>query len=308
MTKRPPTNVAASVRDRLLDRSRRAGEDFQFLLQRYAAERFLYRLGQSRYRDRFVLKGAMLFALWGGSVYRPTRDLDFTGYGSSDSGEVIAAFKEVCAIAVAGDGLAFDATSITAEPIRDETQYQGLRVRFKAASAPRGSGCRSTSASEILSSRRRTTCNNPTLLEAPAPRIRAYPHAAVVAEKLHIIVVLGERTSRMKDFYDLHALATQFRFEGPALIRAIAATFERRKTKIDAALPAALAPRFFSDAARAGQWHAYLDRNRLPGGPRDFTQVGERIRGFLEPAWTALGAGKTFKAIWPPGGPWEAGS
>jgi len=75
MTRRPITNVAASVRDRLLNRSRQTDEDFQFLLQRYAAERLLYRLRQSAHRGRFVLKGAMLFALWGGSVYRPTRDL-----------------------------------------------------------------------------------------------------------------------------------------------------------------------------------------------------------------------------------------
>lgn len=77
MTKRKPTNVAASVRERLLNRSREKGEDFGFLLQRYAAERLLYRLGRSPHRDRYVLKGAMLFPLWGGSLYRPTRDLDF---------------------------------------------------------------------------------------------------------------------------------------------------------------------------------------------------------------------------------------
>ncbi len=103
MAKRPLTNVVASVRDRLLNRRGQTGEDFQFLLQRYAAERLLYRLGQSAHRDRFVLKGAMLFALWGGSVYRPTRDLDFTGYGNSDAEDVVATFKDVCAVAVPDD-------------------------------------------------------------------------------------------------------------------------------------------------------------------------------------------------------------
>jgi hypothetical protein len=68
-----------------------------------------------------------------------------------------------------------------------------------------------------------------------------------------------------------------------------------------------LLPRFFADAARIAQWQAYLDRNRLPGARRDFTQVGELIQNFLEPPWTALGAaGQTFKGIWPPEGPWEA--
>ena len=131
----------------------------------------------------------------------------------------------------------------------------------------------------------------PTLLDAPAPNIRAYPHEAVVAEKLHTLVVLGERTSRMKDLYDLHTLAAQFPFDGAKLTRAIAATFERRKTRIDSALPAGLAPRFFADDARAAQWRGYLDRNNLPGAPRDFAQAGERIQAFLGPVWTALVAG-----------------
>jgi hypothetical protein len=98
MTSRPPRNVTASVRGRLLDRSRQTGEDFQFLLQRYAAERFLYRLGESVHRDRYVLKGAMLYALWGGSIYRPTRDLDFTGYGSNETDAVLAALREVIVV------------------------------------------------------------------------------------------------------------------------------------------------------------------------------------------------------------------
>src|SRR5262245_32363481 len=132
MTKRPLTNVAASVRDRLLNRSRRTGEDFGFLLQRYAAERLLYRLGESAHRDRYVLKGAMLFALWGGLVYRPTRDLDFTGYGKTDTEDVVATIKEVCAIPVTDDGLIFALDTVTALPIRDETEYRGLRVTLWA--------------------------------------------------------------------------------------------------------------------------------------------------------------------------------
>ena len=70
---------AESIRQRLRNRVRAHGEDVQYALQRYAVERFLYRLGRSPHRDRFILKGAMLFGLWGGSIYRPTRDLDLIG-------------------------------------------------------------------------------------------------------------------------------------------------------------------------------------------------------------------------------------
>ena len=132
MRTRLPRNIAASVHARLLTRSRENREDFQFLLQRYAAERFLYRLGRSPHRDNYVLKGAMLFALWGGPGYRPTHDLDFTGYGSSEAGDVLAAFREVCATEAADDGLVFETDALTASPIRDESEYRGLRVTFRA--------------------------------------------------------------------------------------------------------------------------------------------------------------------------------
>lgn len=74
--KKRGANHAASVRARLLNRFQQTGGTFDFLLRRYAGERFLYRLGESPYRNELVLKGAALFALWGGPLYRPTRDLD----------------------------------------------------------------------------------------------------------------------------------------------------------------------------------------------------------------------------------------
>lgn len=250
MTKRPITNLAASVRDRLFNRSRQTGEEFQFLLHRYAAERFLYRLGQSPHRARFVLKGAMLFALWGGSVYRPTRDLDFTGYGNSEVDDVIATFKEVCTVPVPSDGLAFDAATVKAEPIREEAEYGGLRVRLLATLA----NVRIEMQIDIgFGNAIEPGANDvqyPILLDAPSPNIRAYPHEAVVAEKFHTLVVLGERTSRMKDLYDLYTLAAQFPFDRAKLTRAVAATFERRKTKIGSTFPAGLTARFFADEAR----------------------------------------------------------
>lgn len=226
MTRRPPRNIAASVSARLLNLSRESGEDFQFLLLRYAAERFLYRLGESGHRDRYALKGAMLFALWGGSIYRPTRDLDFTGYGSNETEDVLASLREVCTVAVADDGLAFDAGRLTAEPIRDDAEYNGLRVRFQATLGDARIPMRIDIGFGNVIEPAATEVDYPTLLDGPAPRILAYPHEAVVAEKLHAMVVLGERNSRYKDFYDLHVLARQFPFDGERLARAIAATFE----------------------------------------------------------------------------------
>ncbi len=250
MNRQKPKDIAASIRARLLARSRETGEDFQFLLQRYASERFLYRLGESPHRDRYVLKGAMLFALWGGSLYRATRDLDFTGYGNSETDAVIAAMREICTLPVANDGLTYDAATVMAEPIRETAEYNGLRVRLSATLA----GARIPMQIDIGFGNAveppATEAEYPTLLGLPAPRIRAYPHEAVVAEKFHAMAVLGEINSRYKDFYDIYVLASRFGFDGERVARAIAATFDRRRTPIDAAFPAALTPRFFAEDRR----------------------------------------------------------
>lgn len=302
MNRRQPTNIGASVRARLLARSRETGEDFNFVLQRYASERFLYRLGESPHRDRFVLKGAMLFALWGGSLYRGTRDLDFTGHGPSEIDAVIAAVREICALSVADDGLTYGGA--TAEPIRETSEYHGLRVRLTAALA----GARIPLQIDIGFGNAieppAIETEYPTLLDMPAPRIRAYPHEAVVAEKFHAMTVLGEINSRYKDFYDIHVLASRFGFDGERLVRSIGATFDRRRTPIEGALPVALTPRFYADDRRAEQWRAYLTRNRLPGAPDDLTAAGELIRAFLGPPWQALAAGRSFAGAWSPTGPW----
>ncbi len=301
---RPPRDLAASIHRRLLNGAHERREDPQFILQRYAAERFLYRLGESRHREQFVLKGAMLFALWGGSVYRPTRDLDFTGYGSHEIEAVLDRIRDICSVAAPDDGMSFDATTLRAEPIREEVEYGGLRIVFEARLGSAQVRMQVDVGFGNAIEPPATDADYPTLLDAPAPHIRAYPHEAVVAEKLHAIVVIGERNSRYKDFYDLHVLARQFPFDGATLAGSIAATFERRRTRIDAALPAALAPRFFADGARAGQWRAYLTRNALRGASGDVGSVGEQLQAFLGPPWTALVARTLFSAVWRPAGPW----
>ncbi len=303
---RPPRNMAASVRNRLLAMSRRTGEDFQFLLHRYAAERFLYRLGKSEYRDRFILKGGMLLVLWGESVYRPTRDLDFTGYGSGETADILDSFTEVCKVVVPDDGLVFDATSITAEPIREDAEYQGLRIRFRARLGTARVAMQIDVGFGDIVYPPAHLVDYPVLLGGPAPTVQAYPPETVVAEKLHALVLLGERSSRMNDLYDLHTLATRFPFDGPSLARAIAATFERRRTSISATLPAALTPRFYADETRATMWRAYLRRNGLPGAPADFGSLGVQLQSFLGPTWAALANSEAFTLRWPSGGPWEA--
>ena len=304
MTK-PLTNIAASVRTKLLTGAQARSEDFNLVLQRYAAERFLYRLGASQYRDKFVLKGAMLFALWGGSMYRATRDLDLTGYGEDEIPWLVDAVREICITPCPTDGLMFNPDTVQAEPIREESDYGGFRVRLIALldraqirlQVDVGFGNAIVPGAQDE--------EYPTLLNGPPPLIRAYPREAVVAEKLHAMVILGSATSRLKDFYDLYVLSGLFHFSGEALSQSIAATFERRKTAIPEALPVALAPAFFAEENRADQWRAYLERNGLPGAPADFGLVGERLRLFLGEPLRALAQQAKFNKNWQPEGPWQ---
>jgi hypothetical protein len=295
---------AESIRRRLRNELRARGEDVTLGLQRYAVERFLYRLGRSPHRERFVLKGATLFAIWG-TAYRPTRDIDFTGYGSAEPADVIRDVRNICDTADEVDQLVFDTANITAELIRDGSEYDGLRIRIRArlddsdipVQIDVGFGNAIVPGPEETEYR--------TILGDPPPRILAYPRESVVAEKLNAMVTLGERNSRYKDFYDLHAMANAFQFDRNTLARAVRATFERRRTLIDAALPVPLTAPFYASVDRMTQWRAYVTRNGLSGAPTDFQQVGELLERFLQPVWESLGAGADSAGDWSPGGPWR---
>jgi hypothetical protein len=304
MKKREPDGRAESVRRRLRNELRGRGQEVTLGLQRYAAERFLYRLGRSQQRERFVLKGATLFAIWG-TAYRPTRDLDFTGFGSSDENDVIRAFREICNTPDPVDQLVFDANSITAQAIRDGSEYDGLRIRLRAqlgesdiaVQVDIGFGNAIVPGPEEIEVR--------TLLGDPPPRILAYPRESVVAEKLNAMVSLGERNSRYKDFYDLHAMAIAFDFDKDTLVRAVRATFERRGTPMTAAIPTPITAPFYANAERLTLWRAYVTTRDLTGAPSDFQVVGELLIRLLQPVWEHLLKEGHAAGRWPPRGPWR---
>ena len=117
------TSAARSVRQRLLNRSRQTGEDYNLLLTRFGVERLLYRLSRSDQADQFILKGAMLFAVWTGKIHRPTRDLDLLGFGEPSAERLVSIFRSLGQLVVEDDGLRFDADAVTCGPIRDEQAY-----------------------------------------------------------------------------------------------------------------------------------------------------------------------------------------
>lgn len=260
-------NRAASIRARLKRHADTTGQDFNLILTRYGLERLVYRLSVSAHGQNFLLKGALLFALWFDAPHRPTRDADLLGFGSDDPESMAALFRDVCTIAV-DDGIVFKPESVRAAAIRNAANYGGIRVELNAVldgarlklQVDIGFGDAVTpAAQEAL---------YPTILDdLPAPRLRVYPRETVFAEKLEAIVVLGLLNSRMKDYFDLLALAREDAMDSELLGQAIAATFARRETALPEGLPIGLSNAFAEDAARQPQWNAFLRKNRLEAPP-----------------------------------------
>ena len=245
--KKTPTNLAASVHDRLLTIARERREELQSVLTRYAVERLLFRLGKSTFREKIVLKGAVLFSLWNGSPHRPTRDVDFLAYGDASADEVSAIVRDLCAVDVEADGLDFLADSVKPEPMRDRQVHGGVRLTLLAMLGTARVPLQIDVGFGDAVTPPPTMSTFPTLLDFPAPHVRTYPPESVVAEKLEAMVSLGSANTRMKDFYDVWFLAGKQAFDGSTLTRAIDATFSRRGTRVPATTPTAFTEAFTRD-------------------------------------------------------------
>ncbi|MEX2205249.1 MAG: nucleotidyl transferase AbiEii/AbiGii toxin family protein [Myxococcota bacterium] len=238
-------------------------EDFSLTLGRYAVERFLYRISISDVREQFVLKGALLFELWFDEPHRPTRDADFLGSGEKDAETLTRTIRAVCAIH-ADDGMSYDRATVTTTEIREEANYGGLRVKLRGRLGKADSAVQLDVGYGDAVTPAALEVELPRLLDdQPAARLRAYPRETVVAEKLEAIVKLGMINSRMKDYFDLHALRRENATDEHDLVRAIAASFRRRGTPIPEELPAGLSREFAHDRQKQAQWSAFLTKNRL---------------------------------------------
>jgi predicted nucleotidyltransferase component of viral defense system len=300
-------NLPASVRARLLNLARERGEDFTGILTKFALERLMFRLASSEHGDRFVLKGATLFAIWSDQPHRPTRDLDLLGFSVNDVPALVEVFKQVCEQEVEPDGLIFDPTSVRGGLIREDRIYEGVRVTMVATLGRARISVQVDVGFGDSVFPEPQTIEVPVLLDFPAPVLSAYAKETVVAEKLQAMVALGIVNSRMKDFYDIWVLARDNAFDGPLLSEAIGRTFERRGSPLPTSPPVALTSTFSGDSAKATQWRAFLRRGRLVAGEPGLDEVIDFLAGFLLPT---LGLGGVEAAVggqWQPGGPWRTG-
>lgn len=299
--------IVASVLARLRDVAQEAGLSFNDILQSYVIERFLSRLSRSPHADTVLLKGALMLRVWGVPRARPTMDIDLLRRGVADQAALVRLVEQCSAISDANDGVIFEPKTISAEPIRDATEYVGTRIRLQAhlgnvrqtVQIDFGVGDAVHPEPQVI--------DYPVLLPGPPVRLAAYPVEAAISEKFEAIVHLDTQNCRMKDFYDIWILSRTLAFSGRELSQSIRSTFDRRQNSVPETPPAALTEKFHSEPVHVRQWVAFVRRIGEPALANEFSRVVADLAEFLMPVAKAASASAGYPSRWEPRGPWQYG-
>jgi len=285
--------------------ARAEGIDFDALLLRYFQERFLYRLAISKFSEHLVLKGGLLLICLKIPVFRPTKDIDFLAEQvKNEPAEIESIFKNIAEISC-DDGVKFISSSITSKRIKEDTDYEGIRLKIdvtlgqarKRLQMDIGFGDIIVPMAHLI--------EFPTLLGAEPPKLKVYSIESIISEKFEVMIKLAMANSRMKDFYDVYSLSLSHNFQGARLKKAIESTFRRRKTSFPDN-PLVFRPEFHEDKGRQKQWVAFLRKSRLFKVNKKFAQIMGRITDFLKPIVDSIKSETKMNKLWnPTAGCWK---
>ncbi len=298
-------NIQASVRAQLQNIAKEANRPFAELLQYYGMERFLYRFSRSKYADKFVLKGALMFTVWQIPQRRTTLDIDFSSTYDNQIETIEKVIRDVCKVSVPPDGLVFDSQTVKGQKIKEDADYEGVRVKF------RGFLERSRIPMQIdvgfgdVIYPKPKTINYPVILDFPQPHLKGYPAESVVSEKFEAMVKLGLLNSRMKDFYDIWLMMRQFNFDGLKLVEALKGTFKHRKTPLPEHKPLFAEEIYDERSDRQTLWKALLKKGDIKYVPEKLRTTATEIEQFLIKPLDAIQRSKEFIKEWISPGPWE---
>ena len=278
-------DVAKSVKDRLLEQTRKVHGNYQQVLIRFFHERLMFRLSKSKYRTSFYLKGGSLLFALDPLIARPTLDVDLLGINFPSKPELLRSmFVDICSQTCPEDGVTFDVDSISIENIMNDKEYLGLNVKVHASldsvrqwiSIDVGFGDSVVGEKEM---------SYPVLLEnLPGASIIAYSIESVVAEKFHAMVMLDEGNSRMKDFFDVYQILKNHKVDKRVLESAIKTTFQARKMKYNSKVNLFTLD-FVLNESRRALWKNFLRGIKFTD-PLSFDEVMNLIRDELEMYWT----------------------
>ena len=298
-------NIEASVRALLQNKARETNRPFAEVLQYYGMERFLYRFSRSEYADKFILKGALMFTVWQVPQRRTTLDIDFSSTYDNQIATIEKVIRDVSKVSVTPDGLVFDSQTIKGQKIKEDADYEGVRVKFRGflerARIPMqidvGFG-------DIIYPNPKTI-NYPVILDFPKPHLKGYPAESVVSEKFEAMLKLGLLNSRMKDFYDIWLMMRQFDFNGLKLIEALKRTFRHRKTSLPQHKPLFAEEIYDEKSDRQMLWKAFLRKGDIKHAPEKLSTTAREIENFLIDPLDAVNKSRVMNEEWKALGPWK---
>jgi len=211
------TNKAASIRARLKNIADKEHKQFDFILMLYFIERLLYRLSISRYSDMFILKGGLLLYTILDEKARPTKDIDMLARELASNLDALKeVFTEIASISI-DDEVIYDTNSITTERIKEDADYEGVRIKLTAHMQNMRKILQFDIGFGDVIVPKPQSMEYPTLLDMDRPVLKAYSKESIISEKFEAMLYLAEANSRMKDFYDIYNLCNNFEFDGRIL-------------------------------------------------------------------------------------------
>jgi Nucleotidyl transferase AbiEii toxin, Type IV TA system len=254
--------------------ARAQGRNTQQLFELYIHERFLARLAESRFAESFILKGGMLLATL--DVRRTTRDADMLARGlANDEENLRTVVGEITAIPI-DDGVSFDATTISVQTIRENADYEGVRLTLPVDLGGAALKLRlDLSFGDPITPRH---IDYPTLLDDQDFRLLGYPLESVIAEKADTMTLLGDANTRDRDYGDVYSLSEIHPVEAEPLCRALHSVAEHRHHEIRLLGPLLATLR----ETRQQPWETFRARAGLAGLPERFSDVVDGVVAFID--------------------------
>ena len=292
-------NIAKSIKQKLLNKSKKENRRFNDILLYYGIERFLYRLSISRHKHSLFLKGGLMFLVWQVPGPRPTRDIDFLGQTNNSLENLSEICKEICESACDEDGIQWLTETINATFIQNQKTYGGVRITFRGKLDTAVIPMQVDVGFADVIFPKPVKLGYPTLLDMPMPQLLGYTPESVIAEKIHTALDLGELNSRMKDYFDVWFLSQQFDFDGKKLYEAITNTFlVRNLNPEDIETETVFSENFSRDQNKIAQWKGFLSQNRLEFAPELLDEVISVIGIFILPIIKSIQSGEKFTGHW----------
>ncbi len=298
-------NIQASVRAQLQNKAKETNRPFAEVLQYYGMERLLYRFSRSKYVDKFILKGALMFTVWQVPQRRTTLDIDFSAHYDNQIATIEKVIRDVCKVSVTPDGLVFDSQTVKGQKIKEDADYEGVRVKFRGFLERSRIPMQIDVAFGDVIYPKPKTINYPVILDFPKPHLKGYPLESVVSEKFEAMVKLGLLNSRMKDFCDIWLMMHQFSFDGLKLVKALKGTFGHRKTSLPEHKPLFAEEIYDEKSDRQALWKAFLKKGDIKYIPEKLSTTATEIEQFLIKPLDTIHKSQKFSKKWKSAGPWK---